>query len=208
MKIIRTGIIPILLASFLFGCYPSGPDFVEDYDAILTTYDEEFQFDARKTYARPDKIVIDVEISRGGDTTFIYMDKKFADKIFAAIDRNMESLGWEKTQINFLPDVLLTPAAMKSTNYYYSYWYDWWYGPGYGGWGWYYPPYYTVSSTTTGTLFITMADPNVKDDSPINQSQTAWLVVANGLLVGNFVESRVINSIDQAFDQSPYLKIN
>ena len=201
--------LSLSLMVFTLGCYPSGPDRVEDLDAVLTVFDEDFQFDSRKTYAMPDKIVIDIEVNRFGDTTYIYMNQKFADQILAAIDENMANLGWQKTQLNFKPDVLVTPAAIKSTSYYYSSWYNWWYGGFYGsGWGWYYPPAYTVSSTTSGTLFITLVDPNVQDSSPLNQSETAWLSVANGLILGNYNEVRVLNSINQSFKQSPYLNIN
>ncbi len=57
-------------------------------------------------------------------------------------------------------------------------------------------------------MIITMADPNVGEDSPINQSQTAWIAVGNGLFSGAYDISRVTDAIDEAFDQSPYLKLN
>jgi hypothetical protein len=181
---------------------------VEDLDVTYTTFDEDFDFQSRQTYAMPNKIVVDVDIE-DGDTTWIYMKDVFATPILAAIDDNLESRGWEKVDISQQPDVLVTPAALSSTTYFYSYWYDWWYGGWYGGyWGWYYPPYYTVSSYTTGSMIITMADPNVEDDSPINQSETAWIAVGNGLFSGAYDISRVTDAIDEAFEQSPYLKLN
>ena len=57
-------------------------------------------------------------------------------------------------------------------------------------------------------MIITMADPNVGEDNPINQSQTAWIAVGNGLFSGAYDISRVTKAIDEAFDQSPYLKLN
>ena len=205
MKKILLMALPLLA---LAGCYPAGPEYVEDLDAVYTTYDTQFDFQSRSTYARPDKIVVDVEIDRG-DTTFVYMKDVFATPLLAQIDEHMEALGWELVDISDNPDVLLTPAALKSTTYFYSYWYDWWYGGWYGGyWGWYYPPYVTVSSYTTGSLIITMADPNVEDNSPINQSQAAWVCVANGLYTGAYDVNRINTALDDAFKQSPYLKIN
>jgi hypothetical protein len=155
----------------------------------------------------PDQIVVDVEIE-DGDTTYIYMKDVFADPILAAIEDNFEKMGWERVTLAQQPDVVVTPAGIKSTTYFYSYWYDWWYGGWYGGWGWYYPPYYTVSSYTTGSLVVTMADPNVDENSPINQSQTAWVMAANGLFTSEYNLTRVTKAIDEAFAQSPYLKIN
>jgi hypothetical protein len=96
---------------------------------------------------------------------------------------------------------------MKNTTIYVDYWYCWWYGGYYPpGWGWYYPPYYTVSSFTTGTLVMTIQDPNV--DNAIGQSEASWVVGINGILSGNYSIDRVLNGIDQAFKQSPYLKTN
>jgi hypothetical protein len=202
-RLLLIAAMPVVLLS----CYPAGPDYVEDVDVTYTTYDQKFDFKSRGTYAMPDQIVVDVEIE-DGDTTYIYMKKVFSDPILAAIADNMEANGWERVGLAATPDVVVTPAGISSTTYFYSYWYDWWYGGWYGGWGWYYPPYYTVSSYTTGTLIITMADPNVDEDSPINQSQTAWVAAANGLFTGNYDISRVTKAIDEAFDQSPYLKLN
>lgn len=195
----------IILTSAVWGCYPAGPEFAEDLDAVYTTFEPDFDFKARSTYAMPDKIVTDVKI-KNGDTTYVYMKDAFAQPIFQAIERNMAANGWTKIVATPIvkPDVVLTPAATTSTTYYYSYWYDWWYGGWYGGyWGWYYPPYYTVSSYTTGSLILTMADP--KTESPIRQTPAVWVAAASGLYTGVYSVSRVTAAIDQAFAQSPYL---
>lgn len=189
----------------LAGCYPQGPDYAEDTDVVYTTYDERYSFGDKDTYAMPDKIVMDVEIE-DGDTTYEYMPDKFAKPIFDKIKENMTALGYNEVAIDDNPDLLLTPAAISSTTYFYSYWYDWWYGCYYGcGWGWYYPPYYTISSYTTGSMIITLTDPNAAANSPINRSQTVWVSAANGLVSYAYDISRVTRSIDQSFKQSPYL---
>lgn len=206
----------LMMASFailLAGCYPAGPDYIEDLDAVYTTYDSKYDFKAAKTYAMPDQIVVDAEKNDlTGKWEPEFMPAKFADPILAHIAAKMAENGWERldNDIDGKPDpaadVVLTPAAIKSTTYFYSYWYDWWYGGWYGGWyGWYYPPYYTVSSYTTGSMIMVIADPHV--ESPINQTQTSWMSVGNGLFVGDYDLSRVNRAIDQAFEQSPYLKI-
>lgn len=188
----------------LWGCYPGGADFYEETDLTFTQYDVEFDFSARQTYSIPDKIVVDVEIDNG-DTTYIYMKDVYAKPILQSIESNLSNYGWTKVNISQKPDMVVTPAATKNTTVFYSYWYDWWYGGWYGGWGWYYPPYY-VSSYTTGTVFITMADPNI--DNPINSSKVAWMMAGSGLASGTGDITRITNAIDQAFEQSPYLKID
>lgn len=202
-RIISKTILTAVVGVFLLGCYPAGPEYVEDLDVVYTTYSETYDFKAKNTYAMPDKIVVDVKID-DGDTTYVYMKDKFATPILAAIESNMTSLGWTKKDISETPDILVTPAAWTTTSYFYSYWYDWWYGGWYGGWwGWYYPPYYTISSYTTGTLVITMADPN--EESPTGMTETKWLSAINGLYTGAYDVNRATTYIDQAFQQSPYL---
>ncbi len=189
----------------LWGCYPDGSEYYEDTDITLTQHDTNFDFGSRQTYSLPDRIVVDVEIE-DGDTTFVYMKDIYATPILQSIESNMSNYGWTKVAISASPDVLVTPAAMKSTTFFYSYWYDWWWGGWYPGWGWYYPPYYTISSITTGSMIITMADPNV--DNPIDRAGAAWMMVGNGLASGANNVSRMTKAIDQAFAQSPYLKTN
>jgi len=199
-------ILAVAAGVFLFGCYPTGPEFVEDLDVVYSSFDEEYDFQSKGTYAMPNKIVIDVEI-KNGDTTYVYMKDVFAAPILQAIETNMTTLGWTKVNIINKPDILVTPAAISSTTYYYSYWYDWWYGGFYGGWyGWYYPPYYSVSSYTTGSLIMTMSDPNI--ESAINATPTIWIGAINGLLTGNGDVNRAVDGINKAFAQSPYLKTN
>jgi|SRR5688572_3946182 len=194
--------------TLLWACYPNGPEYVEDADVVLTTFDETYDFSAKSTFAMPDKIVVDVEIDEG-DTIYEYMADVFASPILQTIETNMENLGWTRVAVDNDPDLLLTPAGISSTTYFYTYWYDWWYGGYWGyGWGWYYPPYYTISSYTTGTMLMVMSDPNQASDTPINRSPTVWIAAANGLLTGYYDIGRVTDAIDMSFEQSPYLKTN
>jgi hypothetical protein len=198
--------IIILFMLILAACYPDGPDYVEDLDVVYTTHDQEYDFDAKTTFAMPDVIVIGVELTEG-DTVLEFMNPLYSTPILEAIQQNMETYGWTRVDVDENPDLLLTPGGVSSTTYYYSYWYDWWYG-GYWGWyGWYYPPYYTVSSYTTGTLLLVLADPKQASDSPINRSPALWLAAANGLLTYGYDLSRVSHGINQAFSQSEYLDI-
>ncbi|GMQ31093.1 DUF4136 domain-containing protein [Algoriphagus confluentis] len=195
----------LLAVGLLGSCYPGGIQFYEDTDIVYTTRNENFDFGSRSTFALPDKIVIDVEI-KNGDTTYIYMEDRFAEPILQNIQANMENYGWSKVAISQNPSMVMTPSASKSTSVFYSYWYDWWYGGFYPGWGWYYPPYFTVSTFTTGTVIITLSDPT--GTNIVGESETAWLMVGNGLLSGSNNVDRVNKAVDQAFQQSSYLDLN
>ena len=112
--------------------------------------------------------------------------------------------GWTKVEKTANPDVILAPVAYELTTYSYwggGYW-DWWYG---GWYGWYYP-YPVVTSYTTGSLVVTMLDPN--DVSPDDKARVTWSFIINGLLEGTTAEfnARYTKGIDQAFTQSPYIK--
>ncbi len=190
----------------LAGCYPGGAVFTEDLDVVYTNFNDEYDFQSQSTYAMPDSIVIDVKTNTSGVVTYEYMDDSYARPILARIEANMTSYGWSRVPVTANPDVLLAPAGISSTNYFFSFWHNWWFGGIWGGWGWYFPPSFTVSSFTTGSFIMVIADPD--NDSPINRSPTGWIGAMNGILNSRGNLERVFSGIDVAFNQSPYLKIN
>ena len=56
--------------------------------------------------------------------TYEYMKDIYAGPILGRIEANMSALGWTRVNIEANADVLLSPAAISSTTYFYSYWYD------------------------------------------------------------------------------------
>jgi hypothetical protein len=189
-----------------WGCYPGGPDYIEELDVALSKHNPDYDFTAKATYAMPDSIVkITGNLVEGDEPSFI--PNVTAQKILAMIADNMAALGWQRVELSANPDLLLAPASWETTTiyYYYDYWY-WWYGGYWGGyWGGYYPPVYW-SSYTTGTLVMGLIDRAVVggNGNPVTQ----WTGAINGILTSSFSESRVRTAIDNVFDQSPYLKTN
>jgi hypothetical protein len=193
-----------VLVVLIGGCYPQGPDFIEDLDIVVTRFEDGYNFSAKQTYARPDKIVKVTGDRREGEDPE-YIPDVVATPILAAMDKNMTALGYTKVDVSANPDLLLTPASWETTtiSYYYDYWY-WWYGGYYPYYGWGYPAY--VSSYTTGTLFMALVDPDVisANGNPIRQ----WSGAANGILTYTYDATRITRAVDKAFAQSPYLKTN
>ena len=113
----------------------------------------------------------------------------------------MQSNGWTYTEDEEAADVAILPAVWTNTTvfYYYDYWC--WYYPYYCGWGWGYP---VTTSYTTGTLLMAMTSYN----EDLAEPQRVWVGAINGLLSGVYDVTRVKQGIDQAFVQSPYLKVN
>jgi hypothetical protein len=198
--------IVILISGFLlWGCYPNGPDYVEDLDVVLTSHNENYDFVSKATYAMPDRIVkITGNLSEGDSPEFI--PDATAKLILDRIASNMATLGWERVAIdaNPRPHLLLTPGSLETTTiyYWYDYWY-WWYGGYYPGGGWGYPPVY-YDSYTTGTLLMTLIDPLDlgANGTPIKE----WIGAGNGIMTNSFSANRVYGAIDKAFELSPYLK--
>ena len=196
----------LFLSVSLAGCYPDGPDNVDEYDIVYTNYDQQFSFAGKRTYAIPDSVVkITGAAATGEEVSFI--NPIYSDLIIARIKSNMDSRGYQLVGNAAIADVVVFPSALEVTNitYYYDYWsyyYGWYYPPGYGGW---YYPYPVTTSYTTGTLILSMTYNN--HPSPTNRDEVVWLGLVNGLLEGNNSDypKRINTSIDQAFAQSEYL---
>ena len=134
----------------------------------------------------------------------------------------MDALGYTFMEFDTLnpADVVLLISAVTSTNAgiaydpgwfwgYWGYWPGWGgYYPGYGpGWGYGYPWGYPISySYSTGSVFVTMLDPENTDieDETIG---VAWMAAMNGLLQDNKsqAETRIREGINQAFKQDEQL---
>lgn len=197
--------IVILGGLLLWGCYPGGAEYTDEFDIVVTHHNPEYDFTAKGTYAMPSEIVkITGNVAEGDDPEFL--PPATSSQILSWIDQNMSAYGWTKVDLDSEPDVILLPASWETTTvyYYYDYWY-WWYGGYYPPYGGYYPPVY-VSSYTTGTLLMTIKDPEQLSGTgaPISQ----WTGAINGILNSAFNPARVKPLVDKAFEQSAYLKTN
>jgi hypothetical protein len=205
MKILK--VLSLTAIVFLMTqCYPEGPVYTDELDLVYSNYDPSYDFASKLTYALPDKIMkIDDELIGGGSPN--YVKPVYADPMLAKIDQNMQTAGWTKVDVDENPQVLLAPVAVEvTTTVYYGYggYWDWWYGGYYPPYGWYYP-YPVTTSYSTGSLVVTMLDPN--DLSANEKMRAVWGFVVNGLLEGSTTEftARFTKGINQAYIQSPYL---
>ena len=193
-------------ALLLAGCYPESPEYIDEYDLVYTDYSPTYDFGAQTTYALPDSVVKFTGNLAEGDAPEM-VSPVYGNVVLSAIRDNMNSYGWVEVEATESPDVLVLPSVISTTYISWSsggYW--GWYYPWYGGW--YYPGYYppTVSSMSTGSLIIQMADPN--DPSANENLPVVWISAINGLLEGSTsgLITRIDRSVDQAFEQSNYLK--
>ncbi|GCC50366.1 DUF4136 domain-containing protein [Chryseotalea sanaruensis] len=199
----------------MLGCYPEEPTYVDELDIVYTNYNPAFDFKGVNTFALPEHVIkIDDStfFNHNGNTEPEFVSDLYANIILNTIRNNMIALGWTEVNKNSNPDVILLISVSTTTTIYYYYdWYYWnWWYPGWDqGWGWYYPGYYNpvyAGGYRSGTLLIQMTeDVNTMVDKNVS---VPWVVVINGLLEGNptSIESRLSNTINQAFKQSPYLQ--
>ena len=206
--------IPVLAGALLTvsSCYPGGATSVQQLDLVVTAHDETVDFTSFITYALLDSVVhVDLEDNNNDDL----LDRANDALILSQIRSNIEAMGYveEADPANNTPDIvfLVGAWAVTNTDAYVSYpWWGWygWYpywgccGPGYG-WG--YPSAPVVVRYDTATLVITMVDPN---RAAVDEIPVVWVAGMNGVLGSGGTTIRITDGIDQAFDQSPYLRTN
>jgi hypothetical protein len=199
------------VADFLVSCAPYDDISVSDSDIVATVVDQSVDFSKKVTYARPPdvRVIKDPNQDEADPTD---LNPAVEAQILSSIDENMTALGFtpvgfpgntdptqnpDKADVNVLPFVARTTWTGSSC---YPYYWDYWYG--YPGAGWCYPYTYTF---TTGSILIAMVD---SVPAPGTQPNVEWGAGINGLLDGSTTSqilTRVNNSINQAFKQSPYL---
>ncbi len=210
----RIGTVALVIAAALVLCscgLDSGFNSVADFDVIVTLYDDEADFGAIQTYAMPDTVAY-LGDDRGGSGRSrdegIY-DQLILDELAA----NLEAIGYvrEEDPENNGADVVVL-AGVTSTEWEVwvsNPWYDWGYWGYYSDYYYHYPPCSGCGSSytfTTGSLLVIMEDRNAANE----EDQTIpvlWAAGMNGLLEGSTssIGNRIVDGIEQAFAQSPYL---
>lgn len=198
----------------LVGCYPKGPEYYSDTDLTVTDYDPDYDFGSQKMYWMADTVeyitnIEDNEIGPGD-----------VEKLLSEVESNLNARGYQRVDVSNpeAAEIVITVSVIASRNTGVGWtpgppWYPGWgWGPGWGGW---YPPYwggYYSYSYTTGSVIVNWYDPQV--DPVMDQGQeyqpVHWVATFNGLASSSNENnaSRIEFSINQAFDQSPYIQSN
>ncbi len=202
--------IAIIALVITTACYPGDDLVVSDLDIVATNYDDEyFNRNSPRTYFMPDT----VGVIGDGDANDYELTRAEMDFILAQVASNFSALNYERIETvddNNLPDVVVTVNTLVTdvTGGGCIPWWPWWgWYPWYPGWGWgpgyCYPAY--VYSYTSGTLTMDMIAPATSTDQDFD---IVWRAGINGLVRSNTSGNQtfVRETIDQAFDQSPYLQ--
>jgi len=79
-----------------------------------------------------------------------------------------------------------------------------WYYPCYGGGGYCYPYPGDGYDFTVGTVIVLMVD-RESYDPDTKSASLLWSATLGGLIKGLTTETELLNNVDKAFSQSPYL---
>jgi Domain of unknown function (DUF4136) len=186
---------------------PSSGRLTEDL-VIYTKYDVTVNFNDYKTFA----IVPKITYIDGKDST--YLTDANAMALLKRIADDMVDRGFVQVDPSVAnKDLGINVTAIKTTNttVYYPGWYwgypayyspGWW---GYYGYGYGYPYYPTyVTSYSSGSVIIDLAD--FKFKTADNKIMIRWNAYIRALLTGSHTQAEILQSVDQAFTQTPSLK--
>ena len=173
---------------------------------VQTSKDAHASFGSYKTYSISD--TISLRTTDPNDTIWSDADSK---RLVDEVKSNMAERGYTLVDHNQTPDLGIALTAIKDLNIGVIY-PGWWWG-GYWGCYWYYcgyPPYYgygAVYSVPTGTVILDMID--LKNADANGELDILWSSVLSGGLGYTSDDVQLgVNAIDQAYEQSPYIKTN
>ncbi len=197
MKKIMNFSVLCITGLVLFSCFKSPDlDSLSNDLVVYTNRDLEADYTTYTTYYVSDTIKnIDAEDS---DNEYLINDK--TRDFVAKIRANMNAYGYtEVTDPTASVDLILKTTVVQATNR-GALCYGWW-------WGWpYYPPYCSLYQYNTGSINVDMFDS--KNFETNGGYENLW----NSAMFGYIGTNKVVNydkameAIDQAFEQSPYLK--
>lgn len=180
---------------------------------VYTSPGKDVNFTQFKTFDIADSLLV---IGQGDKP--VYSQTQAALALIQAYRTNMETLGYIYTPSNPDADLGIQLTYIIKTERYVQY-YDnpyWWLDyPGYwpagywGSWHGFYYPRPVVYTYTTNALIADMVNltAEIEEDKPLEVLWTSYIGGPAGSSYQNDVE-RMKTAINQAFAQSPYLKIS
>ena len=200
----------LLLAVFALAACEKDPDMgkVDNQYLVYTDYDKQANFDKFSTYYLPDSILV-----IGNSSKPEYWKGPEAADILNAYATNLQARGYTKAMDKASATLGVQVSYVMSTYYFTDYGQpEWWWGyPGYwgsgywGNWGgWYYP--YAVNYSYTTNSFITEMVDLTAEEGAGKKLPVVWTSYMSGLAYSSSVnKTLVVNAVNQAFKQSPYL---
>ena len=214
-NIIKKIIPGILFISFNMGlgCTYEAFDHSDDYTTVVTHRldSSEYNYAKNRVYS----MVTDTD-SAGNEILFdlsdkvsdpIKIDHKYDTSIIAKIKQQMQTMGYTYVTDPKDPTVnLVVATGIVAQQHWYYYGYYPWYG--WDDWYVYYPPVGATVKYDSGSIIITAIDPSLttKDENGKDAYKAVWVAGLHAV-TNQISEENIMTWIDQAFEQSPYLKV-
>lgn len=231
------GIISIL-AFVTVSCFkPNDSVYLDELDVTLTYYDKDYNFQKNVTFSVRDSVglisnyLTDQQeedfYKPGGTSDNIreYIKQQFLDQGYMYVGENDDPDFYVNLVVAFIDNTTIVsypPGWWWGYYPYYSYYYYYWYP-------WYsYPWYYEVYQYKTGSLIMEQVDAvsletyrqwaegktqeeiENADPSEVPAVEISWQALINGVAgsSADYNLDRAERGVQEAFDQSPYLKKN
>ena len=211
----------MFLPIMFYSCNTNSGLAVDDYDVVITFYDDLASFSTIRQYRMPDSVIVifDSTSSSAGSVTHQY-DRLILNEVEKQFDKIDYTRDFSSSQNS--PDVFVLVSAVVSDRYkatrdydlyeYWSWYTGWTINPNWGsGWSVSYPWQRRgiTYNYSIGTLIIMMLD--ARDLNGTEKTiPNIWSGVINGLLVTDpaSAQFRILDNISQCFVQSSYLVVN
>lgn len=216
--------IGFLILSLAFSsCLKNKLNEANTSDIVFTIYDSSVDFSSLKSFSIVDSIG-KIDVSNLNSTDTLVLDP-YRTIILDQIRLNLQNLGFteksnpDSADLWINVNVILNPTGEMISQYSYvdgngEYQSAWWGSRFYFGapdhWGVVANALYKFQipnnfSGTSSSLMIEMLD-QASYDSLNNKIYVPWFGAIRSALSGNDLENRLVNAIDQVFEQSQYLR--
>lgn len=189
---------------------PSTSDLHTDY-LVYTAHDTDADFSRIGAYYLPDSVLV-----IGNSNKTEYWKDAAALEVVNSVAARLNEAGYLRTYEKEDATVGIQISFVRKVTYFvgcdYPYW--WWYYPYYwtpgywGDWvGWHYP-FSVYYGYTAGSMLIEMVDLDADTENGGKKLPVVWDSYIGGLLTSSEEVNlqRTLAAVEQAFDQSPYLK--
>lgn len=209
--------IPLFLIGVLFASCEKEPNLnkVQENYVVYTQYDKLANFSKGHTFYVADSVLV---INDNNKKKASYLDAKIGDFVINTYVSHMKNRGYIQSDNKSDATFGLQISFVESTYYYLknpSWWsnYPWYWSPSYW-WPWYsgdwYYPYPFIYSHIAGSLVCEIVDiTSVSKENNLSKPTVIWnsYITDIGVITTNN-ENKVAKAIDQAFNQSTYIKYN
>lgn len=196
----------------LWSCHPEPDDYdLLDQMVVSTNYDTTVYIGGNsigtyKTYALPTDTIGYVSNTDRNDTIRTSPQYDLPRKVLQTVETNMNKLGYTRVGFHENPDIGVNVYAVKDLNLFQQVVYPNYYYSGYYGYGgYYYYPYVQTYAYNTGSLVVEFVD--LKNAAANQKYEVIWNAYMGDLFNAVNQLDQSIEAVNQAFVQSPYLKV-